>query len=68
MPLWRACNSSMNSLRYNYGLGLVYTILLSYHSSRKPSLQACTLDVDELLSKCKPIVVVHLQEYQQVYN
>ena len=36
------------------------------HSSRKPSLQACTLDVDELLSKCKPIVVVHLQESIQL--
>ena len=54
--------SCKNSLRYNYGLG---PILLSYQSSRKPSLQACTLDVDELLRKCKPIVVVHLQ---QVYN
>ena len=40
----------------------------NFHSSRKPSLQACTLDVDELLSKCKPIVVVHLQEYQLEYN
>ena len=36
----------------------------SYHSSRKPSLQACTLDVDELLNKCEPIVVDHLQENQ----
>ena len=36
--------------------------------SQLQKAQACTLDVDELLSKCKPTVVVHLQEYQLVYN